>query len=81
MGRHDFTHFANIGEANYNPLKTITRLDVLADEHGYVFQVEGSGFLYKMVRPDLHCVPACIIAPLAAICSLQAIHGLHPRNA
>ena len=49
VGKHDFTHFANVSEANQNPVKTITRFDVIVDDDGYVFQVEGHGFLYKMV--------------------------------
>ena len=58
MGRHDFTHFANVTEAHQSPLKTITRFDVLLDEHGFEFQVEGSGFLYKMVGPG--CSHICL---------------------
>ena len=49
VGQHDFTHFASQGNPDPNPVKTIYRFDVLPDANGYVFQVEGSGFLYKMV--------------------------------
>ena len=49
VGQHDFTHFASQGNPDPNPVKTIHRFDVLQDANGYVFQVEGSGFLYKMV--------------------------------
>lgn len=49
VGQHDFTHFASQGNPDPNPVKTIYRFDVLQDADGYVFQVEGSGFLYKMV--------------------------------
>ncbi|DBA69830.1 TPA: hypothetical protein ACH3X2_012548 [Trebouxia sp. C0005] len=50
IGQHDFTHFANLGNPDPNPVKTIRRFDILPNEHGFVFQVEGNGFLYKMVR-------------------------------
>jgi len=50
IGQHDFTHFANLGNPDPNPVKTIRRLDVLQVDTGFVFQVEGSGFMYKMVR-------------------------------
>lgn len=49
VGQHDFTHFASQGNPDPNPVKTIHHFDVLQDADGYVFQVEGSGFLYKMV--------------------------------
>ena len=49
VGKHDFTHFASQGNPDPNPIKTIYRFDVLPDADGYVFQVEGSGFMYKMV--------------------------------
>lgn len=60
MGKHDFTHFANVSEANQNPVKTITRFDVIVDDDGYVFQVEGHGFLYKMV-----CLHFALLASLS----------------
>lgn len=50
IGQHDFTHFANSGNPDPNPVKTIRCFDILPNEHGFVFQVEGSGFMYKMVR-------------------------------
>ena len=49
IGQHDFTHFANLGNPDPNPVKTIRHFDILPNEHGFVFQVEGSGFMYKMV--------------------------------
>ena len=49
VGEHDFTHFANSGNPDPNPMKTIKRFDILPTENGVVFQVEGSGFMYKMV--------------------------------
>ncbi len=49
IGQHDFTHFANLGNPDPNPVKTIRRFDILPNEYGFVFQVEGSGFMYKMV--------------------------------
>ncbi|KAL3161932.1 hypothetical protein ABBQ38_009014 [Trebouxia sp. C0009 RCD-2024] len=50
VGQYDYTHFASLGNPDPNPIKTIHRFDILRDTDGYVFQVEGSGFMYKMVR-------------------------------
>lgn len=53
VGTHDFTTFANessAGSAARDPVRTIYRLDVIEEEHGYRFEFEGEGFLYKMVR-------------------------------
>lgn len=50
IGQHDFTHFANVGNPDPSPVKTIRRFEVLPSDTGFVFQVEGSGFMYKMVR-------------------------------
>lgn len=53
VGTHDFTTFANesdTGSAGRDPVRTLFRLDVVEEEHGYRFEFEGEGFLYKMVR-------------------------------
>ena len=53
IGEHDFTSFANqgdVGAASRNPIRTITRLDVIEEEEGLYLEFEGNGFLYKMVR-------------------------------
>ncbi|KAG2443369.1 hypothetical protein HXX76_001730 [Chlamydomonas incerta] len=60
VGTHDFTQFSNIGEEGgrprkRNPVKTLRRVDVLeldpsAFPGGVRIEVEGNGFLYKMVR-------------------------------
>lgn len=52
VGQYDYTHFASLGNPDPNPIKTIHRFDILRDTDGYVFQVEGSGFMYKMVWPS-----------------------------
>ena len=49
IGQHDFSHFANVGNPDPNPMKTVKRVDILPTETGFVFQVEGGGFMYKMV--------------------------------
>jgi tRNA pseudouridine38-40 synthase len=53
IGTHDFTSFAN--EANRaaaakDPVRTLSRLDVLLEPGGARLELEGDGFLYKMVR-------------------------------
>ena len=53
LGTHDFTSFANeshSGSAARNPVRTLSRLDVIETEEGIVFELEANGFLYKMVR-------------------------------
>lgn len=53
LGTHDFTSFANEahrGSAKNNPIKTLYRIDCIEKEFGLVFELEGDGFLYKMVR-------------------------------
>lgn len=53
LGTHDFTSFANEatkGSAAKNPIRTITRLDLIPEPGGFRLEFEGNGFLYKMVR-------------------------------
>lgn len=50
LGTHDFTTFANVGSASRDPVRTLTRLDVVEEEGGVRLEFEGNGFLYKMVR-------------------------------
>jgi tRNA pseudouridine38-40 synthase len=53
LGTHDFTSFANEaskGSAAKNPVRTITRLQIIPEPGGVRLEFEGNGFLYKMVR-------------------------------
>lgn len=53
IGTHDFTSFANEaskGSAAKNPVRTLTRLDLIRLPEGARLEFEGNGFLYKMVR-------------------------------
>lgn len=53
VGVHDFTSFANeasAGSAARDPVRHLYRLDIIPEEHGFRFEFEGEGFLYKMVR-------------------------------
>lgn len=51
LGAHDFTSFANTKEApQADPVRTLTRLDIVAQQGGLRLEFEGDGFLYKMVR-------------------------------
>jgi tRNA pseudouridine38-40 synthase len=53
IGTHDFTSFTNQahrGSAANDPVRTITRLDIVPEEGGIRLEFEGNGFLYKMVR-------------------------------
>ena len=53
LGTRDFTTFANQahrGSAAKDPVRTLYRFDVLEEEGGARLELEGNGFLYKMVR-------------------------------
>lgn len=54
IGTHDFSSFSNEnkkGCAAINPIKTIYRLDIKEiNNNKLLFEFEGNGFLYKMVR-------------------------------
>lgn len=53
IGTHDFTSFSNEphrGSASHNPVRTLTRLEMIKEEEGIYLEFEGNGFLYKMVR-------------------------------
>lgn len=53
IGQHDFTSFANEGDrgsCSRNPVRTIQRLDLVEEDHGFYLEFEADGFLYKMVR-------------------------------
>ncbi|MBY0528576.1 MAG: tRNA pseudouridine(38-40) synthase TruA [Rhabdochlamydiaceae bacterium] len=53
LGTHDFTSFTNqaaFGSAAHDPVRTLTRLDLVLEPGGVRLEFEGNGFLYKMVR-------------------------------
>ena len=52
LGEHDFSAFAATtgGSINENPLKKVWRVEIMESSKCIEIVVEGSGFLYKMVR-------------------------------
>jgi len=53
LGTRDFTSFANEahrGSAAHDPVRTLTRFDLMEEPDGVRLELEGDGFLYKMVR-------------------------------
>lgn len=50
LGTHDFVTFANVGGSVKTTVRSLTRLDCVAQEGGVRLEFEGDGFLYKMVR-------------------------------
>lgn len=51
VGTYDFTSFGNIGGATKeNCIRTLTRVDIVEIDGGLYIEMEGPGFLYKMVR-------------------------------
>lgn len=62
LGTHNFKAFANEnskGAASSSPIKTIYSLNIVKQQGGYRIEVEGSGFLYKMVRNIVGTLLAC----------------------
>ena len=50
LGRHDFISFAKEADREKNSVREIYRADVLEDGDRILFEIEGNGFLYNMVR-------------------------------
>lgn len=53
IGKKDFTSFSNEpqrGAVLKNPIRTLYRLDIDKIDEKIIFEIEGDGFLYKMVR-------------------------------
>ena len=51
VGKHDFSAFnANDKVGKRSPVKEITRISISEEGSKIFFDVEGTGFLYKMVR-------------------------------
>lgn len=68
VGTHDFSAFANEvtrGCAAKNPVRTMSRIDVVVTEEGVRLEFEANGFLYKMVRN--------IVGTLVELCSDKSI--------
>jgi tRNA pseudouridine38-40 synthase len=49
-GRRDWSSFRNAGSVEGSAVRTVTRLDITRDGEYVLVDVEGDGFLYKMVR-------------------------------
>lgn len=53
IGTHDFSSFANEasrGSAAKDAVRTLSRIDIIIEPGGVRLELEGDGFLYKMVR-------------------------------
>ena len=52
IGEHDFTAYSasHNKDNDPNPVKTVSRLDIIQHGQQLTLTAEGSGFLYKMVR-------------------------------
>ncbi|HUU90624.1 MAG TPA: tRNA pseudouridine(38-40) synthase TruA [Phycisphaerae bacterium] len=50
VGRHDFRSFETGGSGREDTVREIFRFDVTEDGHQLLLDVEGDGFLYRMVR-------------------------------
>ena len=62
IGRHDFTQFANTFPNEVDPTKVIRRFTVTempTAPHLIRLEVEGSGFLFRMVRHMVGASPLC----------------------
>lgn len=62
LGTHDFTSFANeahAGVAAHDPVRNLSRIDIVPEEGGLYIEFEGDGFLYKMVRNIVGVLVEC----------------------
>ncbi len=50
LGRHDFASLASSGGSTVTTVRTLTRSDARLDGDTLIYEVEGDGFLRKMVR-------------------------------
>jgi tRNA pseudouridine38-40 synthase len=51
LGKHDFRAFyANDRIGKRDPVREIKRIEIIEKDNTLIFEIEGSGFLYKMVR-------------------------------
>jgi len=50
LGTHDFSAFRNAGSVEGTGVRTLTRLDITREGEYLSMDVEGDGFLYRMVR-------------------------------
>jgi tRNA pseudouridine38-40 synthase len=50
VGKHDFAGFASASGRQGSTVRTIFRCDVFRQESEVIFEIEGDGFLYNMVR-------------------------------
>lgn len=75
VGEHDFASFAPTGQKRQSTVRTLYRCEVWRKYHYIYFDLEGSGFLYHMVRNIVgtlldigrgHLLPDCIPDILSA---------------
>lgn len=62
VGRHDFTSFANAptqGSVARDPVRLLMRLDIVEAPDLLIFEFEGGGFLYRMVRNLIGTLVEC----------------------
>lgn len=50
VGKHDFNAYAAAKKSVEDTVRTIQRLELIKTERGLIFEIEGDGFLYNMVR-------------------------------
>jgi len=64
LGTHNFTSFANEphrGVASHDPIRNISRIDIVHEEGGVALEFEADGFLYKMVRNIVGMLVDCAL--------------------
>jgi len=50
LGEHDFTAFRASGSSSKNVIQTIYKVDIVKEGANIIIDIEGTGFLYNMVR-------------------------------
>ncbi|KAI3696564.1 hypothetical protein L6452_28933 [Arctium lappa] len=83
VGKHNFSAFANAqrNDRTLNPVKNISRLDIIQKGPILQVEVEGSGFLYRQVRNMValllqigrEAIPAEIVPKILATCDRKEL--------
>lgn len=50
VGTHDFTSFCSVNTTVEDKVRTITNMEIVKEEPDIVIRIQGTGFLYNMVR-------------------------------
>ena len=82
IGRHDFAGFAaNRGHAERDTVRTIRDISVRRRGFTWTVEVDGDGFLYKMVRLMVGSLTQCGLGKMAVSELVVRLNGEHKKSA